>query len=38
MSDFALSILIGMGIIGVAMGIVAWLTVRRVREKEARAK
>ena len=38
MSDFALSILIGMGIIGVAMGIVAWLTVRRVREKEARTE
>jgi len=39
MSDFLLSIFIGVGIVTIAMGITVWLTVRRVRlEKEARTK
>ena len=36
MSDFVLSILVSIGIVVVAMGVVAWLTLRRVREEEAR--
>jgi len=36
MSDFVLSILIAIGIIVVALGVVAWMTIRRVREEEAR--
>jgi len=36
MSDFILSILIAIGIIVVALGVVAWMTIRRVREEEAR--
>ena len=38
LSDFVYSILIGLGIVTIAMGIAAWLTVRRLREKEARGK
>ena len=37
-SDFVLSILVSIGIVVVAMGVAAWLTVRRVREEEARAE
>ena len=38
MSDFILSIFISIGIIGFAVGIVIWLTARRIREKAARGK
>ena len=38
MSDFIVSIFIGLGIIGIATGIVIWLTVRRIREEAARGK
>jgi len=38
LSDFVISIFIGLGIVTIAMGIAAWLTVRRLREKEARGK
>ena len=38
MSDFVWSIFIGIGIVGIAMGIVAWMTVRRLREEKARTK
>ena len=38
MSDFILSIFIGLGIIGIATGIVIWLTIRRIHEEEARGK
>ena len=38
MSDFVLSILVAIGIVVVALGVASWLTVRRVREEEARAK
>jgi len=36
MSDFILSILVAIGIVVVALGIVAWMTLRRIREEEAR--
>jgi len=36
MSDFVLSILVAIGIVVVAMGIVAWMTLRRIREEETR--
>ena len=36
MSDFVLSILVAIGIVVVALGIVAWMTLRRIREEEAR--
>ncbi len=39
MSDFVLSIFIAIGIIAVALGVVTWLTIRRIkREKETRRK
>ena len=38
MSDFVWSIFIGIGIVVMALGIVAWITLRRVREEEARTK
>ncbi len=38
MSDFILSIFISVGIVGIATGIVIWLTVRRIREEAARGK
>ena len=38
MSDFLLSILIGLGIVVVAMGIVVWLTIRRKDAQKARGK
>jgi|6_EtaG_2_1085325.scaffolds.fasta_scaffold54029_5 sensor domain CHASE-containing protein len=38
MNDFILSILVSIGIVVVALGIVAWLTLRRVREEEARTE
>ncbi len=39
MSDFLLSIFIGIGIVTVALGVATWLTVWRLRrEKEARSK
>ena len=38
MSDFILSIFISIGIVGIATGIVIWLTVRRLREEKARSK
>ena len=38
MSDFVLSILVAIGIVVVALGVASWLTVRRVREEEARSK
>ena len=34
MSDFVWSILIAMGIVVIALGIVAWLTIRRVHKEE----
>ena len=37
-SDFVWSILIAMGIVVIAMGVAAWLTVRRVREEKARGE
>jgi len=37
-SDFIWSILVSIGIVIVAMGIAAWLTIRRIREEEARRK
>jgi len=36
MSDFVWSIFIGIGIVVMALGIVAWITLRRIREEEAR--
>jgi len=36
MSDFVWSILVSIGIVIVAMGIVAWMTIRRIREEETR--
>jgi len=36
MSDFVLSILVAIGIVVVALGIVAWMTLRRIREEETR--
>jgi len=36
MSDFWWSVLVAMGIIIIAMGITAWLTVRRVRNGKGR--
>ena len=36
MSDFILSILVAIGIVVVSLGIVAWMTLRRIREEEAR--
>ena len=38
MSDFLLSIFIGIGIVVMALGITAWLTLWRIREEEARTK
>ena len=38
MSDFILSIFISIGIVGIATGLVIWLTVRRLREEKARSK
>ena len=38
MSDFVWSILVSVGIVIVALGIVAWMTIRRIREEEARRK
>ena len=38
MSDFVLSIFIAIGIVVMALGIVAWMTIRRIREEEARRK
>ena len=38
MSDFILSIFISVGIVGIATGIVIWLTIRRIHEEEARGK
>jgi len=35
-SDFVWSILVSVGIVIVAMGIVAWMTLRRIREEETR--
>ena len=37
MSDFVLSVLVAIGIMVVALGIVAWMTLRRIRE-ETRSK
>mgnify|MGYP003139746617 CR=1 FL=1 len=36
MSDFVLSVLVSIGIIVIAAGIVAWLTIRRVRNGKGR--
>ena len=36
MSDFVLSILVAIGIMVVALGIVAWMTLRRIREETRR--
>ena len=36
MSDFVWSIFIGIGIVVMALGIVTWITLRRIREEEAR--
>jgi hypothetical protein len=36
MSDFVWSIFIAIGIVVMALGIVAWITLRRIREEEAR--
>ena len=33
MSDFVLSVLVSIGIIVIAAGIVAWLTIRRIRNE-----
>ena len=38
MSDFILSIFIAIGIVVIALGVVMWLTVRRVREEKARTE
>ena len=38
MSDFVWSILVSIGIVIVAMGIAAWLTIRRIREEETRSR
>ena len=38
MSDFILSILVSIGIVVVALGIVAWLTIRRVHKEEGCCK
>ena len=38
MSDFVLSILVAIGIVVVALGIVAWMTLRRIREEETRSQ
>ena len=38
MSDFVLSIFISMGIVVRALGIVTWITLRRVREEKARTE
>ena len=32
-SDFVLSVLVSIGIVVIALGIVAWLTLRRVRNR-----
>jgi sensor domain CHASE-containing protein len=37
-SDFVLSILVSIGIVVIALGIVTWITLRRVREEEARTE
>ena len=34
MSDFVLSILVAIGIMVIALGVVAWLTIRRIRHEE----
>ena len=36
MSDFVLSILVSIGIMVVALGIVAWMTLWRIREETPR--
>ena len=36
MSDFVWSIFIAIGIVVMALGIVTWITLRRIREEEAR--
>ena len=36
MSDFVLSVLVSIGIVVMALGIVTWITLRRIREEEAR--
>ena len=36
MSDFILSILVAIGIMVIALGIVAWMTLRRVNEETRR--
>ena len=33
MSDFVLSVLVSIGIIVIAAGIVAWLTIRRIKNE-----
>ena len=38
MSDFVWSIFIAIGIVVMALGIVTWITLRRIREEEARTK
>ena len=38
MSDFVWSILVSVGIVIVALGIVAWMTIRRIREEETRSQ
>ena len=38
MSDFVLSILVSIGIVVIALGIVAWLTIRRVHKEEGCCK
>ena len=38
MSDFVWSILVSIGIVIVALGIVAWMTIRRIREEETRSQ
>ena len=38
MSDFVLSIFIAIGIVVMALGIVAWMTIRRIREEETRSQ
>ena len=37
-SDFILSVLVAIGIVVIALGVASWLTIRRVREEEARSK
>ena len=38
MSDFILSVLVSIGIVVVALGIVAWLPIRRVHKEEGCCK